>query len=453
MKKNRLTCKYSGKESNAVAWTIVYSIVAIQLAILLPLSGISLKTAAEKTITNNSESEIIVGENIKVTDDNGSGAYPSIAIKHNVIYVAWEDGREIPGTIYFSKSVDGGKTFTPNVKVGDSQKFSASIAVDDSENIYISYSGLRLAKSTDGGNTWVTDIQVTYTPVIYGYSTIIWDNVSGNLYMAWSDEKGILFAKSPDGGESWSKNITVNDSSLGYVRGSVSGAVDSSGTIYLAWPDGRDCDMYSCNVFFSRSSDEGGNWSKNIRINDVNGTAYSPAITIDSNDNLYTVWSQSGSIYFASSRDKGATWSAGVKVSDNNTVRAHGACIAATGSDNIYVAWTDERGGQYHGQVYFAISTNGGINWSENVKVNNGSTGGASSIATNSFGQACIVWAVGGNNTYDIYFSKITVTSSHLPPPLQQGWRVILINGAIVISVICAAIAVIMILRKLRKGR
>ena len=91
------------------------------------------------------------------------------------IYLAWVDCRHADGNgdIYFAKSTDGGDNFSINIMVNDineqgadSVQFHPAIAVDGSDNIYVSFADLRtgnddrkayLAKSTDGGASFATE--------------------------------------------------------------------------------------------------------------------------------------------------------------------------------------------------------------------------------------------------------------------------------------------------------
>ena len=104
------------------------------------------------------------------------------------IYLAWVDGRRANGNgdIFFAKSTDSGQSFSANIIVNDvsqpgadSVQYKPSIAVDTSNNVYISFTDKRLgdnwinnraymAKSNNGGSTFATEsLLVDYDGTCY----------------------------------------------------------------------------------------------------------------------------------------------------------------------------------------------------------------------------------------------------------------------------------------------
>jgi hypothetical protein len=113
-------------------------------------------------------------KNVRVDDDNTnmSQGRPLIAVDNNdVIYVVWGDCRTndepigIDVDVYFSKSLDGGLSFSENILVNKDKTYApATIKVDSrgiiylllaSQNTYDPYwTYLYLVKSYDGGETF-----------------------------------------------------------------------------------------------------------------------------------------------------------------------------------------------------------------------------------------------------------------------------------------------------------
>jgi hypothetical protein len=260
--------------------------------------------------------------------------------------------------------------------------------------------------NTDTGN------RPQYGPAIALDST-------GTIYVAWQDSRNwnsdIYFAKSTDGGANWSDpNIRVNTDQDTALQFSPTIAVDSEGTLYTAWEDTRDGDR---NIYFAKSEDGGNSWSDpNIRVNidegDFNEEGVS--IAVDSSGIIYAVWDDNRNgdydIYFAKSTDEGMTWSdPNIKVNTDSEGTTQGRpTIAVDATGTIYVAWTDQRNGDQ--DIYFAYSTDEGSSWSDpNMKINT-DTGSADQysvdITVDSFGSIHASWVDKRDGDADIYYTK-----------------------------------------------
>jgi hypothetical protein len=116
--------------------------------------------------------------NVKVNDSDSGAVMPALALgKDGTLYASWTDFRDITRHIYFAKSTDGGNTFTPAVRVQpateDKQQFS-SIALNDSGNIFIAYEDFRnlattakdiyCSRSLNGGSSFVPAVRVDDCP-------------------------------------------------------------------------------------------------------------------------------------------------------------------------------------------------------------------------------------------------------------------------------------------------
>ena len=153
------------------------------------------------------------------------------------LYVAWTEFRRWQTVILFSRSVDGGHSFSPPVEISDrpgSPKDTVgadegtSLAVAPDGTIYVVWSdstGIRLDRSRDGGLTWGRDILVARTPDIVfkvvgvartnGYPSLALDPRDGRLFVQWVDRRyggaTVLLSSSSDGGSSWSEPVIASD--------------------------------------------------------------------------------------------------------------------------------------------------------------------------------------------------------------------------------------------------
>src|SRR5207244_3865195 len=143
---------------------------------------------------------------------------PSLALDSgNNISIAWVDGRSMNQDIWFSRSTNGGQSFSANVLVNlvtTNAQTEVRIAVDPVDSMLI-----HAARSTNHGATWIYPA----TPWVNDDSgnvaqqepTIAIDR-AGTIYVAWTDFRSgpnpdIYAARSTSGGVSFGASVKVND--------------------------------------------------------------------------------------------------------------------------------------------------------------------------------------------------------------------------------------------------
>ncbi|OPX18602.1 hypothetical protein BXT86_00280 [candidate division WOR-3 bacterium 4484_100] len=370
---------------------------------------------------------------VQVNDDQGvCRPFACVRYKQGSIYAMWQDlrGGQYNNDIYFSKSTDDGYTWTPDVRVNDNsrwEKLAPSFMVDESGIIYAAWEDRRdslegshiyFTKSLDGGNTWMRpNIRVDDVPTCcFCYDPSLALSSSGIIYVAWRDDREMFWKDfiswSTDSGLTWAPAVRINDDSEGY-RWSPSITVDISGYVYAVWEqDLSDSD----GVYFAKSIDGGNSWTRpNIKIdNGVNAGV--PAVAVDNDANIYVVWNDERTgeshIYFAKSTDGGLTWSENIRVDDGTPGGKAVPSIAVDSVSNLYVVWADTRDGDC--DIYFAMSTDGGNNWTvPNIRVNDDTVFSQHwpDIDVDNEGGIYVAWLDGRYGPYDVYFSKGTITA------------------------------------------
>ncbi|MDI6841067.1 MAG: sialidase family protein, partial [bacterium] len=402
--------------------------------------------------TTNTAGDYIFGPNIRVNDDFGSvvnhettPAGHAIAVLGDTIYIVWSDCRDYPserwGDIYFAKSVDGGETFLPNVKVNHYSKYSQlspSIRVDSFGIIYVAWSrymgapcqfNVYFAKSTDGGLNFSTELCVTDTCCHDGSPVGIAVS-GGNVYLVWADMRNsshypdIYFDRSVDGGETFGNDIKINDSFDGI--GSWAPSIDAHGNnVFVAWNASFDC------IYFDKSTDAGVTFGTDVQVNDSDYLLRTfLGLAVDNNDVIHIVWTdlrntpdlQSADIYYAKSTDGGSSFGTNLCVTEpplsawlnstpNITVDLYG---------NPYCIWEDRREyteTQRLMRPYFAYSDDGGTSFSKNICVidDDGLCGNQyfPTLAVDVAQNVYAVWSDSRNFpifTFNIYFAKGTLT-------------------------------------------
>ena len=214
------------------------------------------------------------------------------------VYVSWT--RFASGTpIYFSRSIDGGTTFSAPFRISDSEYDSnqGSLPVVGPDGIlYVSWfnyypSSIRMVKSTNGGQSFGTPFQVATvddipSPLPGGnfrdnsFPTMAIDRNNGYVYVAWSDYRNgdadIYFTRSIDGGASWSTPMRINDDPFGNDAHQFFPWMDvaPNGKLYVGWFDSRldPTPLLSpllYDEYVTASTDGGLTFSPNQRISEV----------------------------------------------------------------------------------------------------------------------------------------------------------------------------------------
>lgn len=200
------------------------------------------------------------------------------------------------------------------------------------------------------------------------------------LYAVWNmrDPKNpmgshVRFASAGAMNPRWSAAVTLNDDPSPVSHGFQGAGVGPDGTIYVAWLDMREKDDAAVKkgytggaaaVYFTRSTDGGKTWSKNIRI----AADVCPCCRIAFGfvkNRAVVAWrgAETGDmrdIFIASSADRGETWSAPALVArDGWKIKGcpHVGPVFASLSDQLYIAWYSEAGAKP--AIYVAATRDG----------------------------------------------------------------------------------------------
>jgi hypothetical protein len=227
------------------------------------------------------------------------------------VYLVWSDDQYagcpqnfganfVTRHIMFSRSTDGGVSWSTPIELGSGCLEAAIPAVGADGSVYVAWFDCNIGggdrelvrKSTDGG--------VTFSPAVAAGSglmrcpdplpgahfrlsgeaapTIATDPTdAARVYVAWSSctptsQADVFLSRSIDGGASWSSPLRVNDDGTSNPRDQFFPAitVDDQGVVRAMWgddrldtvnPGGRDYD-----VFAAASTDHGASFGTNIRV-------------------------------------------------------------------------------------------------------------------------------------------------------------------------------------------
>ncbi|HWG59193.1 MAG TPA: sialidase family protein [Candidatus Acidoferrales bacterium] len=203
--------------------------------------------------------------------------------------------------IYVRRSLDGGKTWDPNAIAVDEQATRPIMPFEDKPyivadnnpgspyagSLYVGWTEFTLTKSAilfsrsnDGGITWSPPNEISTRSglprddngAVEGFAATV--GPDGVVYAVWSDATSIVLASSADGGRTFSSSRKIVDIGPPYfsienvkrANGFPQIAADQrSGRVYLTWSDYRNGDV---DVFCSTSPDRGSTWTRPVRVND-----------------------------------------------------------------------------------------------------------------------------------------------------------------------------------------
>ncbi len=295
------------------------------------------------------------------------------------ISVAWSDRRGPSFDIFFSRSVDDGRTWTPNLALSEDDPPGGMF--DDStlpalalepggalvcawrERIGGGRDEVVLRRSTNGGATWspVRTVSEPLASVTGGIDVAI--DAGGGIVCVWLQgtsggppgQRELRSARSADAGLTWSPSVRISAS--GRTASSPSLAATSAG-LFCAWADEASSGGPT-DVLVARSVDDGATWAP-VQANTTVGIRFrrDPRLGVDVTGGLACVWwDLDDGIDFSTSLDDGATWAPTAVVAAD---QQH-PLLAIEPSGTIVLAWTQL------GSVRITRSLDGGATWTPAV--------------------------------------------------------------------------------------
>jgi hypothetical protein len=211
----------------------------------------------------------------------------------------WAHGATRNG-VFVRRSLDGGKTWDAKAIPVDEQATRPEmpfedkpyLVADDNPNspyagsLYVGWTEFSLAKSVilfsrskDGGITWSDPFEISTheglprddNGSVEGFAAAAAPN--GLLYTVWADGDSIMLATSRDGGITFTPSRKILEVAPPYFT--VEGVERSngfpqigidprSGKVFLTWSDYRNGDV---DIFCATSSDRGWSWGRAVRVN------------------------------------------------------------------------------------------------------------------------------------------------------------------------------------------
>jgi hypothetical protein len=379
----------------------------ISIRYVLAIMGFAaLSFAATAQVLPGAPATTIFTPSKNVSNNSGTSWFQQMAIdQKGNINLVWLDNSLGYWAAFFSRSIDGGLTFSNPQNLSNDVGGSPNMAVDAAGTIYVVWTAATreafLTRSSDG---------INFSPPMK-----ISDNMgalsialgpNGSIYLGWDDGspyRNVFFSRSNDGGGTFSSPVLL--STVLPFGSTPLIAVDSSDNIDVAWQDDFGGDTH---IWFSRSSDGGATFSES---SEVPGTIDSRSLgmALDSSGDINVIFSTVpfGNVFLARSTDGGSSFTL-TNVSNNINrpyyITPGNAQMALDSRDNIDVVWDDSLGG-----IFFSRSTDQGTSFSSNAIIPSGATRNAvPQLTLDSSGNINLVWRGSSVSSYDVFFSRST---------------------------------------------
>jgi predicted RNA-binding protein with PIN domain len=375
-----------------------------------------------------------------ISDNVGDSVYSQIAAYKDNVYMVWQDNifgnSDRNYDILFKLSTDRGATFSKPINLSNNTGLSEHPQIAAYENnIYVVWADdtsitdreILFTKSTDGGATFSKPINLSNnTGDSYNQEITVLGN---NVYVVWHDYQGsssgsksnsssIFFKSSTDGGATFNslKNLSTNEGVLLLSSSPYPKIAAYRGNVYVVW------DLYTYNsvdnknnnsssIFFTKSADNGDNFGEVIRLN-YNKKSGEPQIAAYGN-NVYVIWGSSSSvpsssnnknnnsnssIFFTKSADNGDNFIHPLLITDKFKNLINVEIVEYT--NTLYIAWdgssitnTDSsRMENDDGEIFITKSTDKGTTFID-----------AKNLSNNNGVSECPSIAISGNNRYLVW--------------------------------------------------
>lgn len=391
------------------------------------------------------------GPLIKVSDSPSSlfSDKPWIAARGDTLYAVYAD---IGATyeVRFRKSTDQGLTWQPSVRVNaDTVGWGngACIDIGPNDEIYVSWwdstpagEGIFFSKSTDGGLTFSPNKQIAVTdwwgndPVRAAAVTSLAVGPKGNIYIVYANlttpDWNIEFIRSLDNGTTFSLPVVVNDDMTTEVQFMPWVDVDPLGTVHIAYYDNRTQQL---EIRYTNSTDGGASFIPSIRMSDMTFVPewfigdYIPLVA-DIWTNIHVVWCDrrngNNDIYY--SRLEGP----GVPGPPPAAVSSVSARLQGPSHGDINITWTlsaDDGGGQNsvtNYSILYSFAYNGtglGYMWLDTVSA------GTSHYVANGMGHGDPLDYFFIIRAYDVWgeWNDSLQQAGKFTRMLEPGWNLI----------------------------
>jgi hypothetical protein len=331
------------------------------------------------------------------------------------INVVWEDDTANNSNILFSRSSDGGATFSAPKNISNSSGFSFNprMAVDSKGKIDVVWvddtlgnPNVMFSHSSDGGATFSAPVNLSNDTAYFSSPQVAVDSL-GNVHVVWesdSGNSGIFYSHSTDG-VAFSAPLTLSTNTGGSIAPQL--ALDLAGNVNVVWED--DVLGFS-DISFSRSADKGMTFSIPRSLSNNVGNSISAQLVVDAAGNISALWLNDSpghyAVFFSRSADHGVTFSVPRNLS-NSPGHSNNPQLALGAGQNLYIVWDETVAPSAAPHICFMRSSDAGLTFSAplNLSGNTGTSNNAQ-VSMDAAGYINVGWQNNTSGTDDILFAR-----------------------------------------------
>ena len=354
----------------------------------------------------------VYGQLRNISNTGAESGYPSIAVnEQGIILVCWPEGGHEAGTLFYSFFKDGVWSNPKNTKLTRYQIWFPQLAVDAAGKFHLGYSDGKSRLNREIYHAVFdpdTEAWSSGTMIFKSEENSAWQRISidkERIYILWHHENAgkylghdIIFQSKMNNVDFWPSAYerltwTADDNSTHpdfEVR---------NDRVHAVFMEGVG-DSGPWRIFYKESG-RGSAW-QNIHVEELSGSGYRPALTIDNDGNVYAVWSTKSGSYMAKEKINGI-WRGTQVISDKFAPQQFGDIHHRNSVVVATWAQTDALG-----QSAYYAKKNAGGSWDKPVQIAQGSSGLFPRVWIDGNGYAHFVWQDRG----DIFYDKYAV-----PPP------------------------------------
>jgi len=318
----------------------------------LPTTG---STNYDIYFKKSTDGGITFSKAINISTNPGVSQHPQIAVSDSNVYLAWTDDTSYNKEILFRMSSNEGDSFGRTIKLSD--------GIGESYNQEISSYGNNVYVVWENKYDNTDHIKITGSTNTIGISDDDFNNASDVRHIIGVNNKRILFKASTDSGNSF-KNVETITTNLGGIADLYPKIAASQNYVYLTWSVGmptsrveyRVSDYGNNNnnnsnndvigqkqgIYFTKSSDNGGNFTNAVKLN-IDASHAGESQIAASGNQVYVIWSGNSDnlipndLYFVKSTDNGKAFTAESSLSKKTSLNAE----LAVDGNNVYIIWQD----------------------------------------------------------------------------------------------------------------
>jgi len=366
---------------------------------------------------------IVIAESGQSTATERNNARLIVEDQDGILHVVYYDNG-----IYYCSSSDSGQTWTyPPILITTIGR-NPSIALDSNNLLHLVYkkggtNAYDIVHRTYNGNWSIEDTVHSDSGTTVSRPVIAIDN-ENNLHCVWqrhgfsSTPNSEIWYKKYSSGSGWTGLTNISSSYGASEYPTLS--IDSQNNIYIFWKDSGE-DILNDKMVLFRKYTVGIGWDAtytNVSNTTGNGSyaTMDPCSIIDSEDNVHLVWkdSQSGTREIYYKKCTNGIWDTSPTNISNLSTASGRPSISIDAVDNLYVVWENKIDGSYYDVVYKKYEKNTN-SWSNLVNISDtdhiDSRHPNCPLMKNNYLHT--IWTEGGNLPFSIMSNSIYMVDAN----------------------------------------